>query len=593
MRVRNLSFVRGPYGTRVISNSSVSSSPAATGPDLDRRGFLRASAAVGVGIGAVAVGSGVLAGTAAATPGGHDVFRHGVASGDPLQDRVVIWTRVTPTPESLPASGTGPATRVLWQVSRDPGFATVAASGIVTASVDRDHTVKVDASGLAPATGYHYRFTVLDGPAAGAVSPVGRTRTMAAAGTAVDRLRLAVVSCNNWEAGHFAGFRHIGDRGDVDIVVHLGDYIYEYEQHEYGGKNGSVRLHEPAHEIVTLADYRIRIAQYRTDPDLRELHRKVPFICTWDDHEVADNSWSGGAENHNPGEGDYGARRDASSRAYFEWMPVRPDSLAGGGTLYRRFRFGDLAELSMLDLRSYRDEPRSMIGEGREIDSAGRTITGEPQMNWLTKGITSSPTRWQLVGTSVLVTPVKVPPLPAEQSKALTDLLGIPNDGAVYNPDQWDGYAADRRRLFDAIVGAGKSNVVFLAGDIHSSWASDLPLDAADPDGMTVGVELVPPSITSNNIDDMLKLPEGNGVSAGISEAVRGMNRHIRYCELDRHGYGIVEISQDAVQMDLHFLHDRTHADSGVWLAETFRVDAGGGRLRLGVPALPGGHVPA
>ena len=288
-----------------------------------------------------------------------------------------------------------------------------------------DHTAKVDVTGLDSSTTYWYRFT-----AGSAVSPVGRTRTAPSNSADLDRLRFGVVSCSNWEAGYFGAYRHLAFREDLDAIIHLGDYIYEYGQGEYGARNGSVRLHEPAHEIISLADYRIRHAQYKTDPDLAALHLKLPFITTWDDHESADNAYRDGAENHTPGvEGDWADRKANSAKAYFEWMPVRPSGSGSSVQLYRRFRFGNLAEISMLDLRTYRDEQPTM----KQVDDPSRTITGRAQMDWLTNGIVTSPTQWKVVGNPVMITPCVFPPLEPATTAALTELVGVPQAGVPYN----------------------------------------------------------------------------------------------------------------------------------------------------------------
>ncbi|MDH6676771.1 alkaline phosphatase D [Rhodococcus sp. LBL1] len=532
---------------------------------VSRRGLLRGSVVLaGAGVAAAATGR---ASAAVPAPG----FVHGVASGDPLPDRVIIWTRITPSGDALPGSGVGQTVSLNWQVATDPGFANVVRAGAVNAGPDTDHTVKVDVTGLRPSTGYHYRFTAL-----GQTSPVGRTHTAPATDADLGRLRFGVVSCSNWEAGYFASYRHLAERDDLDAILHLGDYIYEYGRGEYGAKYGSVRPHDPAHDIVSLADYRIRHAQYKTDPDLMALHAKVPFITTWDDHESADNSYDGGAENHDPAtEGDWGARKAASARAYFEWMPVRVNGFGPDTPLYRRFRFGNLAELSMLDLRTYRSEQASSGAGWRNVDSPDRTITGRAQMDWLTSGIVTSPTQWKIVGNPVMIAPCAFPPLEDRTMKAITDMIGLPDAGIPYNTDQWDGYSADRRRLFDAITSNKVRNTVFLTGDIHTSWACDLPVDAADyPGAGTVGTEFVVPSVTSANIDDSLKVPPRT-VSVAAEEAFKTFNHHVRYVELDSHGYGVFEMNKQGAQMDWFFVNDPVDPHGTVRHAVSYRVADG------------------
>ncbi|MEV0292451.1 alkaline phosphatase D family protein [Nocardia sp. NPDC050710] len=500
------------------------------------------------------------------------VFRHGIASGDPLPTGVILWTRVTPADDATPGSGVGAPTEVRWEIAADEGFGAVAASGSVTTTADSDHTVKIDVAGLAPNGVYYYRFTAL-----GETSPVGRTRTAPAFSDSPDRLRFGVVSCANWEAGYFAAYRHLAARSDLDAVIHLGDYLYEYGRGQYGGRTGTVRPHDPANEIVTLADYRIRHAQYKTDPDLTALHALLPFICTWDDHESADNSWSGGSSKHNPAvSGDWQDRRAASARAYLEWMPVRATGSGGEVQIYRRLRFGTLAELSMLDLRSYRDREVKAVTGWREVDNPARTITGQAQMDWLTAGLASAPVRWKLVGNSVMIAPLVFPPLEPATTAAFTSVMGLPQAGIPANADQWDGYTADRVRLFSVLADRQIGDVVFLTGDIHSSWAADLPIDAANyPGGPTVGAEFVVPSVTSASIGELLKAPPRT-VAVPIEESIKGVNHHLRYVELESHGYGVLDVTADQTQMDWFYLANIEDPNTGVRHGASFAVRSGG-----------------
>lgn len=522
--------------------------------------------------GAVAAATATVAFGTAPARADAPVFQHGVASGDPLPNGVILWTRVTVAAAATPGSGLGAATAVRWEVAADERFGTLAASGTVTATPDSDHTVKVDVTGLAPGREYWYRFVAL-----GATSPIGRTRTAPAASAEPERLRFGVVSCANWEAGWFGAYRHLAARGDLDAIVHLGDYIYEYGRGKYGGRAGAVRPHDPATETVSLADYRIRHAQYKTDPDLQELHAQLPFICTWDDHESADNSWSGGANNHNPAtQGDWQARRAASAQAYLEWMPVRATGTGTGVQIYRRLRFGTLAELSMLDLRSYRDQEVKPVAGWREVDNPSRTITGRAQMDWLTAGLASAPVRWKVVGNSVMIAPLVFPPLEPATTQAFTTLMGVPQGGMPANADQWDGYTADRQRLFRTITDQGIGDVVFLTGDIHSSWAADLPVDAAAyPGGPTAGAEFVVPSVTSNSLGELLNTAPRTA-SVPIEESIKGVNHHLRYVELDSHGYGVLEVNPAQAQMDWFYLIDVTDPNSAVRHGASFAVRSGG-----------------
>ncbi|SEF52690.1 alkaline phosphatase D [Thermomonospora echinospora] len=537
---------------------------------LDRRGFLRAGGAGALGISSLGLAA---AGAHPAHPAhaaSGTFFRHGVASGDPLPTAVIIWTRVTPTDEAGPGSGRGPAVDVGWQVARDAAFRRIVARGTFRTGPDRDHTVKVDVGGLTPGTTYHYRF-LLDGRP----SPVGRTRTAPPVNAQVAALRFGVVSCSNWEAGHFASYRHLAARGDLFGIIHLGDYIYEYAGGEFDAGGKVVRANVPAHEILTLADYRMRHALYKTDPDLQALHARHPWMIVWDDHEVANDAWSGGAQNHDPAtEGSYAARLAASRKAYFEWMPVR---VRAGGAIHRRLRFGRLAELTMLDLRGYRSRQES----GLAVDDPSRTITGDAQMRWLKSGLSASVgrARWRLIGNSVMISPVAIGSVPAHLLGPLGRLLGVPAGGYTINPDQWDGYTADRRELLGHLHDGRIDNTVFLTGDIHTSWANEVPLTAATyPRTPSVATEMVVPSVTSDNIDDILGVPPRT-LTLAAEAAVAATNRHVRWSELDSHGYGVIDLTAERVRMDWFALSDRTRRDAASSRMASFAVAAGSQRL--------------
>ncbi|MFK4867555.1 alkaline phosphatase D family protein [Streptomyces sp. CSMPJR101] len=493
-------------------------------------------------------------------------FLHGVASGDPLPDGVLLWTRVTPTPDAVPGSGIGPDVEVSWTVALDKAFMNVVAKGSTTATAASDHTVKADIRGLSPATDYWFRFS-----AGGTDSPAARTRTAPAADAAVTNLRFGVVSCANWEAGYFSAYRHLAARGDLDAWLHLGDYIYEYGTGDYGTRGKVVRPHSPAHEIVTLADYRVRHATYKTDPDLQALHTKAPVIAIWDDHEFANDTWSGGAENHTEGaEGAWTARQAAAKQAYFEWMPVRP---AIAGTTYRRLRFGKLVDLSLLDLRSFRSQQVS-VGNG-EVDDPDRTLTGRAQLDWLKAGLKSSDTTWRLVGNSVMISPFAIGSLSADLLKPLAKLLGLPQEGLALNPDQWDGYTDDRRELLAHLRSNAIRNTVFLTGDIHMAWANDVPVDAGTyPLSPSAATEFVVTSVTSDNLDDIVKVPEGT-LSAIASPVIRAANRHVHWVDTDRHGYGILDITAERAQMDYYVLSDRTKRDATAKWIRSYRTRNG------------------
>ncbi|NEB36089.1 alkaline phosphatase D family protein [Streptomyces sp. SID14515] len=535
-----------------------------------RRTVVRAAAASAAAVPVLATAS-ITSATparAAAAP----AFLHGVASGDPLPDGVLLWTRVTPEPGAEPGSGLGPDTPVRWEVAEDREFTRISATGTTTASAPSDHTVKADVRGLRPATAYWFRFTA--GDADGAVSPVGRTRTAPAADATVPGIRFGVVSCANWEAGWFSAYRHLAARPDLDAVVHLGDYLYEYGTGAYPAR-GTVREHRPAHEILDLADYRTRHGNYKTDADLQALHAAHPVIAIWDDHEFANDAWSGGAENHTPGaEGAWEQRVAAAKQAYFEWMPVRAST---EGTVYRRLRFGRLAELHLLDLRSFRSEQAS-IGSG-SVDDPERTVTGRAQLDWLKAGLAGSDAAWKLVGTSVMISPVAFGALPAHLLEPLAGLLGLPKEGLAVNVDQWDGYTDDRKELIAHLRDRGVADTVFLTGDIHMAWANDVPVKAATyPLSASAATEFVVTSVTSDNLDDILRVAPGT-VSVVAAAAVRAANRHVKWVDMDGHGYGVLDVTAERAQMDYYTLSDRTDRAATTAWTRSYRTRRGTQRV--------------
>ncbi|MEU9773270.1 alkaline phosphatase D family protein [Streptomyces sp. NPDC047968] len=526
-----------------------------------RRTVVKAAAATAAAFPAAAAAAG--SATAADT---RPAFLHGVASGDPLPDGVLLWTRVTPGPDAVPGSGRGADTAVAWEVAEDRGFTRIAARGSLTARAAFDHTVKVDVRGLRPATDYHFRFTAGD-----VRSPAGRTRTAPAPDSSGPGIRFGVVSCANWEAGWFSAYRHLAARSDLDAVLHLGDYLYEYGSGSYPSEKYTVRPHEPRHEILTLADYRLRHATYKTDTDLQALHAAHPVVAIWDDHEIANDAWSGGAENHTPGtEGDYAARVAAAKQAYFEWMPVRTST---EGTVYRRLRFGRLADLHLLDLRSFRSQ-QAGVGSG-EVDDPDRTITGRAQLDWLKAGLTASDARWQLVGTSVMISPVAFGSMPARLLRPLTELLGLPEGGLAVNTDQWDGYTDDRRELLAHLTDRGVENTVFLTGDIHMAWANDVPVRASTyPLSRSAATEFVVTSVTSDNLDDLLHVAP-NTLSLVAETAVKAANRHVRWVDMDAHGYGVLDVTAERTQMDYYTVSDRSRKDATTAWARSYRTRSG------------------
>ena len=533
---------------------------------VSRRNFLRTAAVATSAAGAaVAVPSAQSQSTLPTKPVPVEMelaplpFVHGVASGDPLPNAVVIWTRITPDEHAMPGSGRGANTRVRWRVARDAQLRDIVAEGETESRVERDHTIHVDVSGLEPDTVYYYAFTVANGPHEGAASPLGRTKT-APVGH-VDRQRWAVASCANWESGFFTAYQDMAARawaGELDLTVFLGDYIYEYAQYEYAGY-GPVRLHQPAHEIVTLADYRTRYGRYRTDPNLRDAHAALPWVVVWDDHEFANNNWRDGAENHNADEGDFHTRRDAAMRAYYEWMPVRLTETSDEGHIYRSLRFGDLVELTIMDLRTYRDK-EFWRGGARQTGDA-RTMLGSEQYDWLIDTLERSTATWNALGNSVMFSPLHLgaafnhaatrPVAKSLSANIVPAQAPIPelNDMPL-NGDQWDGYDFERRRLINALGRLGK-HPIFLTGDIHSEWAHTITHG-----GKEIGCEIVCSSITAPNVAESTKIRAGHPVFGAACGYLRAANPSLHHVALDTHGYTIVDITAEQVDMQWLRVHN-------------------------------------
>jgi alkaline phosphatase D len=535
---------------------------------IGRRKFLVG----GVGVAATAGLLGPLIRPDRAASAPHQYFRHGVASGDPLPDSVVIWTRVTPDPEAIAGSGLGEPTPVRWEVATDDSFSRLVATGAVHTDPLSDHTVKLDVTGLLPESLYWFRFIVRDQVAN------GRTRTAPEVGSRPERIRFGVVSCSNWQAGYFSAYRHLQD-ADVDFVIHVGDYLYECEpgMYSYGHEWTDLRRHDPPRETVSLADYRRRHAQYKTDPDLQRLHAQLPFITTWDDHEICDGWYPGGARNHTPWrEGPWDKRLAAARRAYDEWMPVRISGTArvgDGDRIYRAFTFGSLVDLSMLDLRGYRDE-RIFGQNDRHTGAPDRTIMGASQHRWLVDRLTRSPARWKLVGNPVMIAPMLMPPRPQAEQVALLKST----DPMTWGPperqtDEWDGYPADRRTLLQQI--AGVQDVVFLSGDVHTSWANHIP----GPDGSSAAVEFVCPSVTSNNVDDFMGT-RPRTVSLALEAAITELNPHVDFVNLDDHGYCVLELTDDSAAMEWFAISDRRDPNASARRLAKRGLRAGSSRLR-------------
>ena len=460
--------------------------------------------------------------------GGGFRFQHGVASGDPLGDRIILWTRVTPRNPSA-----AQPLRVRWRLGTDPDLRRVVASGTAETAAARDFTVKVDAGGLMPGATYYYAFDV-----DGEQSPIGRTKTFPVSGA--ERMRFALVSCSNYPAGFFNVYACIAKRSDLDAIVHVGDYIYEFGEGEYGAGAAINRLPEPPREAIALADYRARYATYRTDPDLQEAHRLFPFIAVWDDHETANDAWAGGAINHNPekGEGVWATRKAAAYKAYLEWMPIR-ESSEPGVHLYRTFRFGTLADLVMLDTRSFRDRQLPNSNAVGLADSA-RTLMGDAQEAWLFDQLRASQragTPWTLLGQQIVFASMTLP------------------GTRVTNTDAWDGYPAQRGRVLDVIERERIRNLVILTGDAHSSWGFDVPRDPwngyRSAGTGSLAVELVTPAISSPP-PGMFASPDGNETAAAVRVALP----HLKYLDGVRRGYVIVDVTPMVVKAGWYFSPD-------------------------------------
>jgi alkaline phosphatase D len=479
---------------------------------LSRRDFLITTA-----VSAAAIPLALRAQTAAGTR--DRLFTHGVASGDPLTDRVILWTRVTPPPTR---SAAGPI-EVRWQIASDEKLARIVASGTAPATPERDFTVKIDAGALQPGRTYYYAFD-----AGGEQSPVGRTKTLPATGG--DRLRIASVSCSNYPAGYFNVYRCLANRQDLDLVVHLGDYIYEFANGVYGDGTGSGRVPMPAGEAVALTDYRGRYATYRSDSDLQDAHRLHPFIAVWDDHEIANDASVAGAPGHTSTYGSWPDRLAAAYRAYLEWMPVR-ESARPGIRLYRDFRFGALADLVMLDTRGLRDQQVPGTNFEGLVDPR-RSLLGAEQEAWLFERLRASQragTRWRVLGQQVLFAPLAVP--------------GV----ALQNTDVWDGYPAARRRVFDMITNEQLSDLAILTGDVHSSWAMDVPHPDRRYESRTgagsVAIELVTPAISSPPFF----------AGAGLRDQATLLKLaapHLKYLEGEHRGYLLIDVTRDRLQAD-------------------------------------------
>ena len=563
---------------------------------FSRRDFLRtASAGAGGSLlfGSAAVSAGVEEGL---TPQrGKPLlaeFLHGVASGDPLADRLIIWTRLTLTERGkrfrirrLPVG---------WTVATDPEFKNVVRRGFTLSRRNRDFTVKVDLVGLEPGKQYFYRFNTFT-----SFSPTGCGSTLPGAG--IEQVRLAVMSCSNYPAGYFNVYTDAAQIPDLDAVCHLGDYIYEYGPGGYATELADAigRGFEPGNdlELLSLRNYRDRYAQYRSDPGLQALHAAVPFICVWDDHEIANDAWKNGAENHDPAtEGDWEARKSAGIRAYYEWMPIRPPEPGNKERIYRSFEFGDLLSLYMLDTRIIaRDEQLNYLNYfnvdgsfnaaafAADVGSPTRSLLGAEQLAWLQNGLFSSPAIWQVLGQQVLIGRMNIP---AELLSSIADpgpeifaaleelavikgrvLAGDPTVTPLerarvetvlpYNLDAWDGYQYEREVLFGTALAAGK-NLVTLSGDTHNAWANNLK----DLGGSAVGVEFATASVSSPGLEAVLGIPAP--LAPGAETVLQTLIDDLQYTNVADRGYLTVTFGRDEAVAEWIFVDNILSPEYGI-----------------------------
>jgi len=485
-------------------------------------------------------------------------FTHGVASGDPLPDRVILWTRVTAESQDNAIDA------IVWQVASDRQFKSIKASGLASTSAVRDYTVKVDATGLVPNTRYFYRFLLN-----GTESPIGSTKTLPRDGVAP--FRLGVASCSNYPQGYFHAYSDMAN-SDLDLVLHLGDYLYEYHRGRYSNPIAEDTLGRsviPDHEILTVDDYRQRYALYRSDPDLQAVHAAHPFVCVWDDHELMNNTWKDGAENHNEGEGDFYQRVASARKVYHEWMPIRTAAQTDQAPIYRSFRIGELADLIMLDTRVHgRDEQldyeRDIIAAGgvepflaNRLNDPNRTILGADQENWLGNQLAASKDRgavWQVLGQQVLMGKLNMPTVDPkmfegaeldERARQRIDMyaqfgtLNLP-----LNLDAWDGYPACRERVH-SMMNSSSNNPLVLAGDTHNAWAFNM----VDQSGQPIGIELGAPGVTSPGMESYLPVPPGV-----VSNLLKSSSPELHWADTSQRGWTKIEMSATSVTATWRFV---------------------------------------
>lgn len=509
-------------------------------------------------------------------------FLHGVASGDPLKDRVILWTRLTP--QDLSAR-----LELVWEIALDDQFTQIMNSGKVQTSKAQDFTVKVDAQKLKSDQRYFYRFRY-----GNVISPVGRTKTLA---ESTQSVKFAVCSCSNYPAGYFHVYKEMAKQ-DVDVIIHLGDYIYEYGMGGYATEDaeklGRSLAADNNKEMIKLDDYRKRYALYRKDVDLQAAHHRHPFIVIWDDHELANDTWKDGAENHQPDEGPFIERKLAALQAYFEWMPIRPVAEDNHLNIYRQFEFGNLVQLTMLDTRILaRDKQLAyadyMTAQGldlprfqADLSNPKRSIMGYTQREWLQAQLAQSKATWQVIGQQVLMAKMLIPAEllmalatissgnvdtatidklyqqvselvvlkmrlgAGDQSLTSLELARI-NTVAPYNLDAWDGYYAEREMIYQTLK-AVKKKAVVLSGDTHNAWSAKLHTQQRD----FVGVELACSSVASPGLEQYLKIPADQ--LQQIEMAFTTLIDELAYCNLNQRGFLLVDFDAKQVQAEWLFV---------------------------------------
>ncbi len=456
-------------------------------------------------------------------------FYHGVASGDPQADAVIIWTRVTPESEQEITGS--------WVMALDENMKRVFKRGTFSTNADRDYTVKIDVTDLPPDRYIYYQFEAL-----GNKSPVGRTKT--AVNDYIEFLQFAVVSCSNFEAGYFNALSRIAELNKLDAVLHLGDYIYEYEVGGYGDTTLG-RHHLPNNEIVSLQDYRTRYSQYRLDEDFQRVHQMHPFITIWDDHEISNNAYETGAQNHQSDkEGDYDTRKSAARQAYYEWLPVRE-----GNQLYRSFNYGSLVDLIMLDERLAGRTPQVDNAAQEDLRNPERSMLGKEQLAWFKERLKNSRAQWKIIGNQVIF------------SKMDVSALGW---GGEINTDAWDGYPAEQEDIIQFLKTNAIPNVIFVSGDTHASWAIEVPesIEAYNADSTaTVAVEFGATSITSANTDELVSVDSTIRIEKSLMDPA--YNPHLKYNNQRDHGYLLLSIFPDGVTAQFRMVESVSRRATG------------------------------